>query len=93
MVTEKTQSGSTKHVAGPPPPVPICGDNVVNRPGEVCDGTDDAACPGQCLPNCKCPDGEPIPSVSEWGLIVLGLLLLVGAKVYFGRRRRASRPA
>lgn len=29
---------------------------------------------------------QPIPTVSEWGLVVLALLLLVGAKVYFGRR-------
>jgi hypothetical protein len=39
------------------PPVPVCGDNVVNQTpnpflllGEECDGTDDSACPGQCLP-------------------------------------------
>ena len=31
------------------------------------------------------PDG--IPTVSEWGLIVMALLLLGGAKVYFNRRR------
>jgi hypothetical protein len=30
-----------------------------------------------------------IPTVSEWGLVVLTLLLLIGAKVYFGRRRVA----
>jgi hypothetical protein len=30
------------------------------------------------------PD-QPIPTVSEWGLVVLTLLLLVCAKVYFGR--------
>ncbi len=28
-----------------------------------------------------------IPTVSEWGLVVLTLLLLTGAKVYFGRRQ------
>jgi len=33
---------------------------------------------------------QPIPTVSEWGLIVMTLLLLAGAKVYFGRRRRAA---
>jgi len=34
------------------------------------------------------PDCDPcgIPTVSEWGLIVLALLLLAGSKVYFGRR-------
>jgi len=31
-----------------------------------------------------------IPTVSEWGLVVLTLLLLVGAKVYFGRRQSAA---
>jgi hypothetical protein len=33
---------------------------------------------------------EAIPTVSEWGLVVLTLLLLVGAKVYFGRRQNAT---
>ncbi|MFQ5478360.1 MAG: hypothetical protein ACE5E4_07075, partial [Candidatus Binatia bacterium] len=39
------------------PTVPVCGDNTVNQIpnrklllGEECDGTDDSACPGQCLP-------------------------------------------
>ena len=32
----------------------------------------------------------PIPTVSEWGLAILALLLLVGAKVYFGRRQAAT---
>jgi len=27
-----------------------CGDEEVNLPGEVCDGTDDSACPGECIP-------------------------------------------
>ena len=39
-------------------PAPICGDNIINRLAEVCDGTADAACPGQCLPDCTCP---PVP--------------------------------
>lgn len=30
-----------------------------------------------------------IPTVSEWGLVIMTLLLLAGAKVYFGRRREA----
>ncbi|MCH8966807.1 MAG: IPTL-CTERM sorting domain-containing protein [Planctomycetes bacterium] len=29
----------------------------------------------------------PTPTVSQWGLIVLGLLLLAGAKIHFTRRR------
>lgn len=31
--------------------------------------------------------GCAIPTVSEWGLVVLTLMLLIGAKVYFGRRQ------
>lgn len=32
-----------------------CGDNSVNQFGEVCDGTDDAACIGLCQVDCTCP--------------------------------------
>jgi len=31
-----------------------------------------------------------IPTVSEWGLVIMTLLLLTGAKVYFGRRSQAA---
>jgi hypothetical protein len=61
-----------------------CGNGV--REGiEECDGADDADCPGECQANCTCPSGA-IPTASTWGLVVLALLLLAGAKVYFGRR-------
>jgi len=65
----------------------ICGNNVLD-PGEECDGTANQNCEsGVCLSNCTCEtDGEIIPTVSEWGLVILSLLLLCGAKVYFGRR-------
>ena len=38
----------------------------------------------------SCCDGPPvtIPTLSEWGLIILALLLLVVGKVYFGKRRQ-----
>jgi hypothetical protein len=37
---------------------------------------------------CESDDsGCSIPTVSEWGLVVLTLMLLIGAKVYFGRRQ------
>jgi len=57
------------------------------------------ACPGgKCtwfkLQNCSdstvtCELNE-IPTVSEWGLAMMTLLLLIGAKVYFGRRQAAA---
>jgi hypothetical protein len=34
-------------------------------------------------PGCK----DAIPTVSAWGMVVLTLLLLTGAKVHFGRKR------
>ncbi len=44
---------------------------------DTCPGADDAVF-GECRNN--------IPTVSEWGLVVLALLLLVAGKVYYGRR-------
>ena len=35
------------------PAAPVCGNNVTET-GETCDGTDDAACPGQCQIDCTC---------------------------------------
>jgi hypothetical protein len=39
---------------------PLCGNNTIESPFETCDGTSDAACPGQCAPPgasfaCTCP--------------------------------------
>ncbi len=33
-----------------------------------------------------------LPTVSEWGLVIMTMLLLIGAKLYFGRRPVASSP-
>ena len=45
---------------------------------DQCPGVDDAV----FFPGCQ----GAIPTVSEWGMIVLALVLLIGAKVYFGRK-------
>ena len=71
------------------PPRPTCGDNTVNRASEECDGTDDTLCPGQCQNNCTCPPILGIPAASAWGLLVMTLLLLAGARVYFSGRYAA----
>jgi hypothetical protein len=58
----------------------------------------DADCPQdeQCVDHycdlddntCKSREIDPcIPTMSQWGLIAMTLLLLAVAKVYFGRRR------
>jgi hypothetical protein len=42
-------------------------------------------CPDQCQDDCTCPSAA-IPTVSEWGVVILMLSLLVGIKLKFGRR-------
>ena len=63
-----------------------------------CNGLETAAPNGDCIagdPPCAvdflCDEVhdtclEAIPAVSEWGLMILTLLLLIGAKVYFAQR-------
>jgi len=46
---------------------------------DLCPGLDDAV----VGPNCQ----ETIPTISEWGFVVLALLLLIFGKVYFDPRR------
>ncbi len=37
-----------------------------------------------------CKAQAPVPTVSEWGMAIMAVLLLVGAKVYFTRRRATA---
>lgn len=55
-----------------PDPGCPCGNDVIEGPEEQCDGTDDAACPGQCVApgdaaECTCPNscGNGIVDVGE----------------------------
>jgi DNA-binding beta-propeller fold protein YncE len=67
-----------------------CGDGVLSPP-EDCDGTADAACPGQCRPDCTCPlPGGPVlysvgPSVlhnaTDFGIQLFGENFEDGATV------------
>lgn len=66
----------------------VCGCGVAETGDSDGDGVSDCVdqCPGVddavFAPGCQ----GAIPTVSEWGMVVLALLLLAGAKVYFGRR-------
>jgi len=71
-----------------------CGDGLYCNGNETC--TEPAGCtPGTppCNPSTEICDEATdtcapaaIPTVSEWGLAIMSLLLLVGLKMYFGRR-------
>gem|GEM_PF-5225515 len=86
--TNDSCSPSTGQCVFTPNSLCFCG-NDVRDPGEECDGTDDNACPGECTGNCKCRDDSP--TVSEWGMISMLLLLLVGIAIKFGTYRPATR--
>jgi hypothetical protein len=66
------------------PEAGICTDGVIQAD---CQGENLIWTKGAACSQVDCPATfQAIPTVSEWGLVVLALLLLVGAKVYFGRR-------
>jgi len=73
-----------------PNSVCICGNNILD-PGETCDGTADEACAEgyECSMFCRCI--EEVPTLSEWGLITLVLLLLTGMAIKFGQYRPQTR--
>ena len=57
--THTPGGGATPTATATPPP--NCGNNTVDQ-GEACDGTDDAACPGLCQPNCTCGSACTLPN-------------------------------
>ncbi|MGB0716025.1 MAG: IPTL-CTERM sorting domain-containing protein, partial [Phycisphaerae bacterium] len=67
---------------------PVCGDGIVD-PGEACDGANSDSCNGlPCMQDCTCEEKiTQVPTVSTWGLVILGLMLAIAAKI--GRRRES----
>ncbi|UCC30871.1 MAG: IPTL-CTERM sorting domain-containing protein [Phycisphaerales bacterium] len=61
--------------------------SIAPFPASIVTGSDYESMPLSIGPSCTLTDdgGGVIPTVSEWGLIVLALLLLTGMKVWFGR--------
>jgi len=96
--TETTESGCTgnstfslgTHCA-PGVCQPDKGACCVQTPFDAsCSVTKDVDCTGFFAPGSDCTNiacaPEVIPTVSEWGVVVMVLVLLVGGRVYFGRR-------
>lgn len=56
-------------------------------PGETCEGVEKAE-PGTIDYNAESQvPSEPVPALPAWGLVGLGVLLLAGGAIVFGRRR------
>lgn len=63
----------------------LCGNNLVDA-SEECDGTEVANCAsGICNADCTC-QAAPVPTVSEWGLVILTLVGLTAGTLMFNRR-------
>ena len=68
---------------------PICPPDECASPGTSCDaggGPDTGTCDGECA--CAAAD---IPTVSEWGLMAMTVLLLAGGTLVLARRRHLVR--
>lgn len=62
----------------------ICTDGVIQS---VCQGDRLTWTKGASRASVPCdPEFQIIPAVSEWGLVVLALMLLIGATLYYGQR-------
>lgn len=75
-----------------------CGADFRHFVGETCSGDNDGDGYVDVCDTCAGADDHvfvdcrgAIPTASEWGLIALALLLLIGSKVLFGRGRRLGR--
>ena len=89
----KAYTGGTQCLSFEPPVVGVHGDkkDVTCADRDFpCEDGDGLCCPG-CTDadDSDCPPSA-IPTVSQWGLLVMALLLLTGWKVYFGRKRAAE---
>jgi predicted outer membrane repeat protein len=63
----------------------MAGEDGFRGVGSVCLGDNDGSGYDDA-----CEPWEAIPTVSEWGLVIMALVLLTTLKVYFGRRRPAQ---
>ncbi len=58
FVGRKVRVGGGALVSRGPLSAAVCGNDLVEPPGETCDGADASLCPGTCRSDCRCP---PLP--------------------------------
>ena len=68
--------------------ISCCGNSIVEGLEECDDGDNRAT--DRCLGNCTLNPNPGVPTVSEWGLIVMAFLALVLGTVLSGRRRASQ---
>ena len=69
-----------------------------NMPTGICENTFDIFCdgylqqfyPGQLCIDIECPVPENVPTLTQWGMIALTVVLLAGLTIKFGRRRTVT---
>ena len=71
------------------PDVDSDGDTILDCLDQCPGGDDTVDFNADGIPDCL----QAIPTVSTWGVVILALLLMVGGKLYFGRRDTADRAA
>lgn len=67
----------------------ICRDDVGGIPSPIGESACLGDLDGNGMDDACDEEHEIVPTVSEWGLVAMTLVLLAAAKVYFGRRRAA----
>ncbi len=67
----------------------ICGNNIIEG-SEQCDGSDDAACSGNCQSNCLCGEDSGFP----WWVPIVIVVLLAGVifAYYRSRKKETGKP-
>src|SRR5439155_733536 len=73
VVTTTTQPVTTTTTSTTVTTTTVCGTGPTEPPLESCDGADDAACPGRCQANCRCPgDDDTFACLASGASLVLG---------------------
>ena len=77
-----------------PPQAGACCDLLtgacVNSFASLCDGYLEVFTPAVSCAEVQCTQPENVPTISQWAMVVLGALLLIGLTLKFGRHRAVA---